>query len=250
MGDRTAALSQALGVHPVLRSFDPARDNRMTLGGTTASMVCPATDSPLPPFSGRAYVPVGVHGEWDMAVRQLVTAEELERMGEQDFGFELVRGELVPVTPAGREHGVLTGVLAFELTAFVRAHRLGRVYPDGTGYKLSANPDTVRGPDVSFVSRERDATLKSRRGFIPGAPDLAVEIRSPDDTVAQLEAKAVEYLDAGTQLVWLVHPRSRQVKVHRPGHAPVTLSADDTLDGGDVLPGFTLPLARLFAELD
>ena len=185
-----------------------------------------------------------------MAVRQLVSAEELERMGERDFGFELVRGELVPVTPAGREHGVLAGFLAFDLTAFVRPRHLGRVYPDGTGYKLSANPDTVRGPDVSFVSRERDAALKARRGFIPGAPDLAAEIRSPDDTVAQLEAKAVEYLDAGSRLVWLVYPHSRQAKVHQPGHAPVTLSADDTLDGGDVLPGFALPLSRLFAELD
>ncbi len=184
-----------------------------------------------------------------MAVRHLVTAEELERMGSPDFGFELVRGELVPVTPAGREHGALTAFLIAELTAFVRARNLGRVYNE-LGFKLFTNPDTVRAPDVSFVSWDREAAFKGRRGFVPGAPDLAIEIVSEDNTAAQLAAKATEYLEAGTRLVWVVDPESRQVTVHRPDQAVLTLSATQTLDGGDVLPGFTLLLTRLFAELD
>ena len=184
-----------------------------------------------------------------MAVRQLVTAEELERMGSPAFGFELVRGELVPVTPAGDMHGALAAALTGELRAFVQANHLGRVYVE-TGYRLFSNPDTVRGPDVSFVSRARAATLKRRRGFIHSAPDLAIEIVSEDNTPAQLATKAAEYLAAGTRLVWIVDPEPRHVRIHQPGRAVVTLPATDTLDGGDVLPGFTLPLAALFAELD
>lgn len=181
-----------------------------------------------------------------MAVRHLVTAEELERMGSTDF--ELVRGELVPVTPAGGWHGGLAAFLATELSTFVRPRRLGRVFVE-VGFKLFSNPDTVRGPDVSFVSQDRHAELK-RRGFLHGAPDLAIEIVSFDKTVEEVSAKAVEYLEAGTPLVWVVDPDSRQVLVHRQGHAVTTLSAADTLEGGDALPGFALPLSRLFAELD
>ena len=143
-----------------------------------------------------------------MAVRHLVTARELERMGRADL--ELVRGELVPVmTPAGEQHGTLAAFLTAELWAFVRAHDLGRVYVE-VGYKLFSDPDTVRGPDVSFVSRKRQTTAKRRRGFIHGAG----------------------------------------VRVHQPGQRVGTLSEADALDGVDVLPGFTLPLWRRFAELD
>ena len=157
---------------------DPACNDRMTLGGTTSSIVCPATDSPLPRRSGRAYFEC-------MAVRHLVTAEELERMGSPDFGFELVRGELVPVTPAGREHGALTAFFITELSSFVRPRTLGRVYNE-LGFKLFTNPDTVRALDVSCVSREREAVFQGRRGFVTGVPDLAVEIVSFDKTVAEV----------------------------------------------------------------
>lgn len=185
-----------------------------------------------------------------MAVRHLVTAEELERMGEQDQDYELVRGELVPVMPAGREHGVLTGFLMYELTSFARKHRLGRVYPDGVGYQLFSNPDTVRAPDVSFVSRARDAALRAHRGFIRGAPDLAVEVVSPDNILSQLTAKGQEYLEAGCRVVWIVDGKARAAYVVKPGAPRLRLAGTDTLDGGEVLPGFSLPLERLFAELD
>ncbi len=183
-----------------------------------------------------------------MGVHHLVTADELERMGREDL--ELVRGELVPVmTPAGGEHGALAAFLTVELGTLVRAKHLGRVYLE-VGYRLFTNPDTVRGPDISFVSKKREAAAQFRRGFIHGAPDLAVEIVSTDRTIAELTTKAREYLQAGTLLVWVVDPPTRTVQVHQPGQPVRTLSGGDTLEGGDVVPGFTLPLPQLFAELD
>ncbi len=183
-----------------------------------------------------------------MGVWHLVTADELERMGREDL--ELVRGVLVPVmTPAGERHGALAAFLTMELGLFARAKNLGRVYVE-VGYRLFTNPDTVRGPDVSFVSRERRAAQPRRKGFVHGIPDLAVEIVSIDKTMAELAAKAAEYLEAGTPLVWVVDSDSRHVHVHRPGQPVLVLSEGDSLDGGDVVPGFILPLSRLFAELE
>lgn len=180
---------------------------------------------------------------------QLVTAEELERMGERGHLFELVRGELVPVNPPGGEHGALAVALAAELWTFVKERGLGRVYTE-SGFVLARGPDTVRGPDVSFVSRGREATAGLRRGFLQAAPDLAVEIWSPDNSMPALRAKAREYLAAGTRCVWLIDPRRRIAEAHTPDHPVTSLTADDTLDGGDVLPGLNLPLTRLFAVLD
>jgi len=183
-----------------------------------------------------------------MSTGHLVTADELERMGRGDL--ELARGVLVPVmTPAGERHGTLAAFLTVELGTFVRARKLGRLYVE-VGYRLFTNPDTVRGPDVSYVSRERAATQPRRRGFIHGIPDLAIEITSADKSLADLALKAAEYLEAGTALVWVVDAESRQVLVYGPGLPAATLSARDLLDGGSVLPGFTLPVATLFAELD
>jgi len=181
-----------------------------------------------------------------MAIRQLVTAEELERLGTLDQDYELVRGELVPVSPPGPIQGHLAIRIGGALDAFVRPRQLGTVYVE-TGYILARAPDTVRGPDVSFLSRERAAAL-GRRGFVPHAPDLAVEIRSPDQTLAELTAKLQEYLDAGARLAWLVDPPSQTVRVHEPQRAPRVLAIGDVLDGGEVLPGFGLPVAELFAE--
>jgi Uma2 family endonuclease len=184
-----------------------------------------------------------------MAVPHLVTAEQLEHMPDEPR-YELVRGELVPVNPPGGEHGELAAWFAAALTAFVRPRRLGTVYVE-TGFILSRHPDTVRGPDVAFVTRERRASLGGRiRGFIPGAPDLAVEIRSPDNTLAELSAKAMEYLRAGTRLVWVVDPPAHTVLVHRLGEPALTFSSEASLDGGPVIPDFRFPLDELFAEPD
>ena len=186
-----------------------------------------------------------------MATRSAVyTAEEVERMGDARGNFELVRGELVAVSPAGGAHGILALELAVALRSHVRDRRLGRVYADGTGFVLARNPETMRGPDVAFVSRERDPALGKHDGFIPCAPDLAVEIVSPDNTLNELFDKAAEYLAAGTTVVWVVDPRERSRAVHvitRGGRE--TLGATDVVRGGELLPGFELNLSELFAEV-
>ena len=181
-----------------------------------------------------------------MATHHLVTADELGRMGHQDFGYELVRGELVPVSPPGEEQGRLATHIAARLFDFVVARQLGTVYVE-TGYVLSRNPDTVRGPDVSFLSAERSAAVRGRVGFVPFAPDLAVEIRSPSNTLAEVSAKAQEYLDAGARLVWVVDPVSQALWIHQAGREPAPVSKGSWLEGGAVLPGFDLSLAELFA---
>ena len=165
-----------------------------------------------------------------MATHQLVTAEELERMGTRNGNYELVRGQLVPVSQPGAEHGELAARIAAALLAFVRPRKLGTVYVE-TGYILFRGPDTVRGPDVSFLPLHRAAAVRGRRGFVPNGPDLAVEIRSQDNTFAELSDKAQEYLEAGTRLVWVVDPPSQTVRVHEPGHPPRVVPADGVLDG-------------------
>lgn len=183
-----------------------------------------------------------------MVGSHLITAEQLERMGERDFDFELVRGRLVPVTPAGREHGALVMLLGARVCLFVEARGLGRVYAAETGFVLRRNPDTVRAPDVSFVSREREAKMPSWRGFLEGAPDLAAEVRSPDDSLSALFRKAAEYLEAGARMVWIVDPLSREVHVYQPYQAVQVFGDGATLEGDPVLPGFTLPLPQLFVN--
>jgi Uma2 family endonuclease len=106
------------------------------------------------------------------------------------------------------------------------------------GFVLRRNPDTVRGPDVSFVSHARIPRGRLPVAFIPGAPDLAVEILSPDDRPAEVADRVADYLEAGTKLVWVCDPARRAVTVHRPGLPPETVSSDGWLDGGEVLPGF------------
>jgi Uma2 family endonuclease len=184
-----------------------------------------------------------------MQAKPLVTAEDLWRMGERDYDFELVAGRLVPVTPAGGRHGAVAARLTGALVAHVEAHGLGVVYVAETGYVLRRNPDTVRAPDLSFVSRERPAGREVSLGFIEGPPDLAIEVRSLDDTMAELTRKAEDYLAAGARLVWVVRPERRKVDVHRPGLPVGHLGDDGTLDGYDVVPGFRLPLGKLFAGL-
>mgnify|MGYP005838483485 CR=1 FL=1 len=177
---------------------------------------------------------------------QLLTAADLWRMGT-DQRRELVRGELRTLAPAGFDHGAVTINLAVPLGSFVKAKRLGVVLGVETGFRLAREPDTVRGADVAFVKASRVPRSGRPQGYWEGAPDLAVEVLSPTDTAEEVEAKVDDYLNAGTALVWVVNPRRRTVTVHRPGHNPVVLRERDTLDGGDVLPGFACPVAEIFA---
>jgi Uma2 family endonuclease len=177
---------------------------------------------------------------------RLVTAEELERMPQSDAHVELVKGEIVKMTPAGHEHGEIALAIGSALHAFVRQHGLGKVYAAETGFILACNPDTVRAPDAAFVTNERAAQQKRREGFFDGAPDLAVAVMSPEDTVEEVQVKVLEYLQAGTRLIWIANPRTRTITVYRSLDQVRVLTVNDTLDGDDVLPGFAVPLKDIF----
>ncbi len=185
-----------------------------------------------------------------MTVEQkLYTAEELWAMPDADGRrYELVEGELVEVPGAGALHGVISGNMYDHLRRYVSNHRLGVAFGDGVGYILARNPDRVRIPDASFVSRERIPATGLPEGYWPLAPDLAVEIVSPNDSAESLHARVREYLAAGTRLVWVVWPRSRSVTEYVPSGESREFQADGQLSGGEVLPGFTVRVAELFEQ--
>lgn len=181
-----------------------------------------------------------------MVATKLITAEELERMGTQAERLELIEGELHDVPAAGLRHGAISGRLAYHLSSFVADRGMGEVVTSETGFIVGRNPDSVLAPDVSFVACERLRGDELEPGFAPFAPDIAVEIESPTNTQTELLRKVALYLNAGTRLVWLVRPVHRTITVFRPDRPELVLTETETLDGGDVLPGFQLALSDLF----
>jgi Uma2 family endonuclease len=179
----------------------------------------------------------------------LATADELFRLPDDGFRYELVRGEVRRMPPAGSEHGAVAINVAVVIDQFVRAHSLGVVFGAETGFKIASDPDTVRAPDLAFVRRERIPEGGIPKEFWPGAPDLAVEVISPSDTYAEVEEKVNDWLDAGTRLVLVLNPRSRTATVHTSRMNVMRLTEADLLTGGEVLPGFTCRVAELCTSL-
>lgn len=178
---------------------------------------------------------------------KLITAEGLLLMAPAETGtrFELVRGELVEIAPAGDRHGSISFTIAAILWTYARGKDLGEGYTADTGFILRRDPDTVRAPDVAFVIKER-VVSGTREGFVPVAPDLAVEVVSPSDTAAEVNTKVEEYLTAGTRLVWVVYPDSRSVMAYRSVREVELLRQGDELDGRPVFEGFHVPVDELF----
>ena len=171
---------------------------------------------------------------------RLMTADELLLLPKDDVLYELIDGELHTIAPAGERHGEIGIALAIHLGNYVLQHRLGRMYIADTGFRLRRDPDTVQSPDLSFVARPRLQPGAGGPRYFEGAPDLAVEILSPTDTLPNTAAKIRRYFAAGCRLVWLIHPARDTVAVYVPPDTPVrTLGLDDALDGADVLPGFS-----------
>jgi Uma2 family endonuclease len=175
-----------------------------------------------------------------------MTADELLAMPDDGYRYELVKGELIQMSPTGDEHGQVTMELATILHQFVKKHNLGRVYAAETGFKLESGPDTVRAPDVAFVSRERVEATGTLTGYRSGAPDLVVEVLSPSDRIGKVEAKVKQWLETGARMVWVVSPKLHTVTVYRSLTDIVTLTEKDNLDGGDVVPGFQIKVAEIF----
>jgi len=180
-------------------------------------------------------------------VTSQISVEEFWRLCGDGRRRELVGGEVVELAPGSVEHGRVVVTAAFPLQTFIRAHPLGEIFGNDTGFILSRNPDTVRGPDIAFVRRERLANV-SRGSFFPGAPDLAVEVVSPNDLAQEVERKIQDYLTAGTAMVWVLYPETRHVMLYRSGGEARFLAEKDALDGGDVLPGFTCEVRELFRK--
>lgn len=179
----------------------------------------------------------------------LVTANDLLRMPDDGYSYELVRGQLIRMSKPSPWHGVVGIRLQTDLYQFVEARKLGQVFPQDTGFKLASNPDTVRGPDIAFVRRERILVIGiPKKGFWPGAPDLAVEVRSPNDSRPKLVEKANEYVRYGTRLVWVIDPERQGVVVFRPGQPAAIVKGEEELNGDDVVPGFRFRVKRLFEE--
>ena len=172
------------------------------------------------------------------------TAEELLLLPDGMHG-EIVRGVFVPMSSPGTLHGVVTMRLGRHLDAFADDHGLGIVTTAETAFRLARNPDTVRCPDSAFVRAER-VPSPLPRGAFEGAPDLAVEVLSPSNTRTEIDRKLAEYLWYGSRQVWIVDPEARTVVTHTAGGLPRSLEGDDVLDGGDLLPGFSVPLAKVF----
>lgn len=179
-------------------------------------------------------------------ITQPVTAKELLQMPDDGFRYELVRGELRKMVPAGHLHGRIAMNFSTPLDQYVRAHNLGTVYAAETGFQLTSNPDTVRAPDVAFIRRERVEAVGKVEGYWPGAPDLAVEVISPHDRYAEVEEKVFDWLEAGTQMVIVLNPHQRTATIYRSLTAIVILTERDTLRGGEVVPGWMIPVRDFF----
>ena len=182
-----------------------------------------------------------------VAKTQLVTAEELLDMPDDGFKYELVQGELRKMAPAGSEHSISGIQIGASLFNHVKANNLGRVFGADAGFLLARDPDTVRAPDAAFVRRERVEEVGIPSGYWPGPPDLAIEIISPNDRYTEVYEKVDEWLEAGAGMVVVVNPRNRTATVRIPGENPVILHEGDTLDGGEVVPGWRMPVSDIFA---
>ena len=172
----------------------------------------------------------------------LMTVEEFMNLDDDDsHRHELIKGELLTMPVPKRLHGRVSANLTIILGQHVRANRLGEVVAE-SGYHLESDPDTVLGPDVSFVSKDREMDLD---GYYPGAPDLAVEVLSPSDRRGMVERKVAIWLANGTRSVWLVNPRCRTVEVISSLSDRRTLHDTDELVD-DAVPGFCVKVSEIF----
>jgi Uma2 family endonuclease len=186
--------------------------------------------------------PVYVPG---MSETTLMTAEELLRLRlPGDKRTELIRGRLVVRDPGGARHGAVAMRIGYRIAAHVEARDLGRVYAAETGFKIESDPDTVRAPDVAFITKARVPAVEPL-AYPSWAPDLAVEVLGHDDHPARTLEKVAHWLAAGVRLVWVVDSEKRTARVYRLDGSESLLGTSDALDGEDVLPGFRCLLADL-----
>jgi len=175
---------------------------------------------------------------------RLMTAEELFNLNDDSHRHELIKGELLTMSPAGDEHGAVTVNLTILLGVYVKENNLGVLRAAETGFKLESNPDTVLAPDIAFIARDRAGTRSPF--YRSGPPDLAVEVLSPSDSKPKVERKTALWLGLGAKAVWNVDPRKRTVEVMRgDGERKLFHVTDELVD--DTVPGFRVAVSEIFA---
>jgi Uma2 family endonuclease len=182
-----------------------------------------------------------------MALKLYTVAEYetfLKRPENQDCIYELINGEIVPMSPSV-PHGESAHLLSLRMGIYNLKAKVGRILIE-VRYRMPGDEHNSHIPDLSFIAG-MDTELPES-GAVPRMPDLAVEIKSPEDSEPKMRAKATYYLKNGSKLVWLLFTDRKTIEVHRPNAEPITLTETDTLDGGDVLPGFTVAVRDLFSK--
>ena len=176
----------------------------------------------------------------------LLTADDLLEMYSQGIKGELIRGVLHETVATGGLHGDIAFALGSEIRAYVRPRRMGRVGGTDSGILLERNPDTVREPDIYYISAAKLPLDLQVSGYFDVVPDMVAEIFSPSDRPRDFDAKIQMWLDFGVRMVLAIYPQSRTITARQPSRPPVTLGYNDTLDGGDVIPGFQCPMRDIF----
>nr|WP_318729017.1 Uma2 family endonuclease [Roseofilum sp. Guam] len=181
--------------------------------------------------------------------KKVWTDEEFMALPKDGHCYEIVNGELIDMGNSGALHGNIAIILSSALFAVVNTQKLGALFDSSTAFKMKNG--NRRSPDISFFAKERlQGMTELPSGFLEGAPDLVVEVLSPGNTVEEIHDKLVEYFENGTRLAWIIHPSEHYVLVYRSAQEPDRLlKSVDALDGEEVIPGFTLPVADLFQKL-
>ena len=177
----------------------------------------------------------------------LLTADEFFDLAVDEGKCELIDGEVRTMTPGGGEHGAVGFDVGMLVGTFVNQHQLGRMFTAETGFLIQRNPDTVLAPDLAFVRKERIEALGLPVKFFPEAPALVVEVVSPSDTVDEVDAKMIRWLEAGVELGLVLHPRVRTVTVYCAVDDIRVLTEKDVFDGEPVLPGFSCRVSDFFS---
>ena len=178
-----------------------------------------------------------------------ITTVEALLNAPADLGrCELVRGKLIMIGPGKGRHGAVCAQITKALANYIDANDLGIVLNSSAGYVIARDPDTVREPDISFLCKARVGD-QDFDAFLEGAPDLAVEVFSPSNTIAEMREKIDDYIGAGCRVVWVVDPLRRSVVVYRREADPTILSEQDTLTAEEVLPGFSLQVREMFPAI-
>ena len=177
---------------------------------------------------------------------KLLTAADLLRLYSEGVRGELVQGELRETVASGIEHGEIVVNLGGEMRSFIKSRRLGRIFASDSGVWLERDPDTVREPDIGFISSEKIPPGVRITGYAEHVPDLVVEVKSPSDSLRYMNERAEMWQGHGVSLIWIVYPDTRTVDVYEGDDFVATLNEGDVLDGGSVLPGFSCTVSDIF----